>query len=98
MITLRFVTGSDLLSRLIRMQAGISMPFTPSHVEALSPDGKFYIGAHFDGGVAARPVGYDDDQLMTLPDGSKSERRIDLPAAASEEAAFHAFVQSKIGE
>jgi hypothetical protein len=82
MITLRFVTGSDLLSRLIRMQAGISMPFTPSHVEAFSPDGKFYIGAHFNGGVAARPTGYDRDQLMTLPDGSRSERLINLPATA----------------
>jgi hypothetical protein len=98
MITLRFVTGSDLLSRLIRMQAGISMPFTPSHVEALSPDGKFYIGAHFNGGVAARPTGYDRDQLMTLADGSRSERLINLPATDAQHAAFHAFVQSKIGE
>jgi hypothetical protein len=98
MITLRFVTGNGLVSRLIRMQAGVSMPFTPSHVEALSPDGRFFIGAHFDGGVAARPVGYDDDQLMTLPDGSKSERLVRLPAADPREAAFHAFVRSKIGE
>ena len=98
MITLRFVTGNDLVSRLIRMQAGISMPFTPSHVEAPSPDGRFYIGAHFDGGVVARPIGYDDDQLMTLANGSRSERLIELPAADPQEAAFHAFVQSKIGE
>ena len=98
MITLRFVTGNDLVSRLIRMQAGVSMPFTPSHVEALTPDGIAYIGAHFGKGVAARPVGYDDDQLITLRDGSKSERLISLPASDAEQAAFHAFVQSKIGE
>lgn len=98
MITLRFVTGNDLVSRLIRMQAGVSIPVTPSHVEALSPDGKAYIGAHFDGGVAARPIGYDNDQLMTLSDGSRSERLIRLPATDQEEAAFHAFVQSKVGE
>jgi hypothetical protein len=98
MIVLRFVTGNDLVSRLIRMQAGVSMPFTPSHVEALSPNGKAYIGAHFGGGVAARPVGYDDDQLMTLPDGSRSERLINLAASDAAQAAFHAFVQSKIGE
>lgn len=98
MIVLRFVTGNDLVSRLIRMQAGVSMPFTPSHVEALSPDGKCYVGAHFDGGVAARAIGYDNGQLMTLPDGSKSERLINLPASDAERAAFHAFVQSKIGE
>jgi hypothetical protein len=98
MIMLRFVTGNDLVSRLIRMQAGVSMPFTPSHVEALSSDGKAYIGAHFNGGVAARPIGYDIDQLMTLADGSRSERLIGLPATDQEETAFHTFVQSKIGE
>jgi hypothetical protein len=98
MITLRFVTGDNLVSRLIRMQAGVSMPFTPSHVETLSPDGKFYIGAHFDGGVAARPIGYDHDQMVLLPDGSRSERLIDLPASNAQVAAFHAFVRSKLGE
>lgn len=46
-IRIRFVTAGDPLSRLIRFQAGVSMPFTPSHTEALSQDGKFYIGAHF---------------------------------------------------
>jgi hypothetical protein len=98
MITLRFVTGNDFLSRLIRSQAGVSMPFTPSHVEALSPDRRSYIGAHFDGGVAARPIGYDSDQLMVLPDGSRSERLIELPVIDSQEKAFNAFVQSKLGE
>jgi hypothetical protein len=98
MIALRFVTGNDLVSRLIRMQAGVSMPFTPSHVEALSSDRRFYIGAHFDGGVAARPIGYDSDQLMTLSDGSRSERLIELPATDEQARAFHAFLQSKIGE
>lgn len=98
MIRIRFVTGNDFASKLIRMQAGVSMPFTPSHTEALSQDGKFYIGAHIDGGVMARPVGYDATQLMMLPDGSKSERIVSLPCTAEQEIAFYAFVNSKIGE
>jgi len=97
-IRLRFVTCDDLISKLIRMDGGVSMPFTPSHTEALSQDGKFYIGAHYKGGVMARPVGYDADTLMTLPDGSKSERVVQIDCTPEQEAAFYAFVHSKIGE
>ena len=38
-IKIRFVTSDNALSRVIRLQAGIAMPFCPSHVEALSQDG-----------------------------------------------------------
>jgi len=98
LIRLRFVTSTDLSSRLIRYQGGVSMPFTPSHAECVSQDGKSYIGAHLDGGVMARPLDYDAGSLMTLPDGSKSERIVELPCSDAEEAAFYAFVHSKIGE
>lgn len=98
MIRLRFVTSTDLSSRLIRFQAGVSMPFTPSHAEALSQDGKSYIGAHIDGGIMRRPVGYDADTLMVLPDGSKSERIISIPCTSEQEAAFYAFVEAHVGE
>lgn len=98
MIRLRFVTSDDLVSRLIRAQAGVSMPFTPSYTEALSQDGASYIGAHIDGGILARPAGYDANKLMTLPDGSKSERIVSLPCLPEQETAFYAFAQSKIGK
>jgi hypothetical protein len=98
MIRLRFVTGNDLASRLIRFQAGVAMPFTPSHVEALTQDGKNYLGAHAAGGVALRPVGYDADQLMTLPDGTKSERIVSLPCTDEQEQAFYQFATTKLGE
>lgn len=97
MIRLRFVTGSDLVSRFIRTQGGIAMPFTPSHVEALSPDNKFYIGAHIDGGIMARPIGYDAAKLLTLPDGSKSERIVSLECTPEMETIFYNFVTSQIG-
>lgn len=97
-IRIRFVTSDDALSHLIRMEAGVSMPFTPSHAEALTQDGQFYIGAHLKGGILRRPVGYDADSLMTLPDGTKSERIVSLSVTPWQEAAFYAFVERHIGE
>jgi hypothetical protein len=98
MIRLRFVTGNGALSAMIRLQAGICMPFTPSHVECVSQDGQFYIGQHLDGGMQARAIGYDAATLMVLPDGSKSEKFVDLPCTPDQEAAFYAYVHSKIGQ
>jgi hypothetical protein len=92
MITLRFVTADDPLSRLIRAQAGLCMPFTPSHVEAWSRDGTAYVGQHLDGGMQARPVGYD----ITMT--GRKEKLVDLPCSQSQFNAFHDFLESKIGE
>ena len=47
MITLRFVTGDDLISRAIR---AAEYGFWASHTEALMPDGTL-LGAHADGGA-----------------------------------------------
>lgn len=91
MITLRFVTAKDRLSALIRTQAGICMPFTPSHVEALSQDGKSYIGEHYGTGMESRPVGYDAKNML-------HEKLVELPASDAEETAFYKFVTDKIGE
>jgi hypothetical protein len=91
MIRLRFVTCNDQLSAMIRLQAGICMPFTPSHVEAVSQDGQSYIGQHLNGGMQARPVGYDAATLQ-------AEKFVDLPVSVSEEAVFYAFINSKIGQ
>lgn len=95
-IDIRFCASQALSSQLIRWQAGTSMPFPPSHTEALSQDGKFYIGAHMNEGVRARPVGYDAADLLTLPDGSKADRIVSLPCSEAQEAAFYAFVQGKV--
>lgn len=97
MIRIRFVTCDDLVSDLIRKQAGTCMPFIPSHAEALSQDGQYYIGQHLDGGMRKRPVGYDANSLMTLPDGRKSERIVSLPCSMDQEAAFYSYVHDKIG-
>lgn len=91
MIRLRFVTGNDALSALIRAQAGICVPFTPSHVECLSQDGKFYIGERFGTGMQARPLDYDAGSVL-------HEKIVALSASDAEEAAFYKFVTDKIGE
>jgi len=99
MIRIRFVTSTAFSSRLIRLQAGVSMPFTPSHTEALSQDGKSYIGAHLDGGIMRRPVGYDADTLMDLPDnGGKSERIVSIPCTPEQETVFYTYVEKHVGE
>ena len=85
------MTGNDELSALIRLQAGICVPFTPSHAEALSQDGKSYIGELILGGMQARPVGYDAEKIL-------HEKIVELPASDAEETAFYAFVNSKVGE
>jgi hypothetical protein len=91
MIRLRFVTCNDPFSALIRSQAGICVPFTPSHVEAVVLDGNSYIGQHFDGGMQSRPAGYDKATLL-------HEKFVDLPCAAAQERRFYEFVVSKIGQ
>jgi hypothetical protein len=75
------------------------MPFTPSHVEALTPDGGFYLGSMQNGGVQKRPVGYDKGLIAIEPaTGKERELLLTIPATSEQDAAFWAFLESKIGE
>jgi len=84
---LRFVTSSNLISAAIR--AG-EYGFWCSHVEAVMPDGSL-LGAHADGGVQARPAGYDQATLT-------HELYVDLPATTPQDAAFHDFLRHQVGK
>ena len=84
---LRFVTGDDFVSRAIR--AG-EYGFWASHVEAQMPDGTL-LGAHLDGGVEARPAGYDQGEFTR-------ELYVHLPATTPQDDAFHAFLRAQIGK
>lgn len=94
---IRAVTCSDLVSRLIRAREGFADPrvlkFVPSHVELAGftlPDGSpAYLGAHDDGGVACRPVGYDKATLT-------GEAFFDVPLPNEDAARTYAL--GKIGE
>lgn len=110
---IRFVRGTAWESTAIALQQKTAMPFTPSHVEAMTPDGKYYIGAHMDGGVLARPVGYDAGKIARLPDGyDKSvfpdglcDLQLDLGAARNvidsaewQDATFYKYLNDSVGE
>jgi hypothetical protein len=86
-IRLRFVTCRDPISQGIRLREN----FWASHVEAVTPEGK-YLGAHSDGGVQARDVGYDAKSLQ-------QELFVDLAETAPGQAdEFYAFLNRHIGE
>jgi hypothetical protein len=89
-IRLRFVAGSDPVSRLIIARSQVCMPFTPSHVEAVRPDGK-YVGQHLRGGMQARDPGYDAAHLA-------HDLFVNLPANKLQEDAFYAFLEERLGQ
>lgn len=82
------------------------MPFTPSHVEARTPDGGFFIGAHLLGGVRRRPVGYDKGSIAKLSEGYDEtafpgglcDFVLSLPAEPGQEKAFYDFLEGHLGE
>jgi hypothetical protein len=86
-IRLRFVTCRDPISAGIRLREN----FWASHVEAVTPEGK-YLGAHADGGVQARAAGYDAAVLQ-------QELFVDLPETAPGQVQeFYAFLNRHVGE
>ena len=88
---LRFVQGTGIISKAIVAQSKTAMPFTPSHVEAVTEDGLNYIGAHIEGGIQSRSVGYDKDEIA-------HELILDLVATKEQNDIFNKFMLSKIGE
>jgi hypothetical protein len=85
-IRLRFVTGASLVSAAIRAHED----FWASHVEAVMPDGKL-LGAHVDGGVLARPAGYDAGQWT-------KQLILELPCEQDTADAFHDYLRGRLGE
>jgi hypothetical protein len=86
-VRLRFVTATDIFSRIIR---GAEMGFWASHTEAVTPTGQ-YLGALTSGGVQARPAWYDNGQWT-------QELFVDLPATDAQSAVFYAFLTAQIGK
>ncbi|HLH94988.1 MAG TPA: hypothetical protein VKW08_07710 [Xanthobacteraceae bacterium] len=86
-ITLRFVTGADVVSAGIRVG---EYGYWATHVEAVMPDGT-YLGAHFDGGVQARSPDYDKSSFTR-------EQFIRLPCNAAQSESFNRFLQAQIGK
>jgi hypothetical protein len=89
-IIVRFVRSIGLASDGIVALEKTAMPFTPSHVEALTPDG-FLLGAHLSGGTQKRPRDYDAGQFS-------HELFLTLEATDDQAAAFYAFLDKHVGE
>ena len=89
-IVIRFVRSIGLASDSIVALEKTAMPFTASHVEAVTLDG-FYLGAHFSGGVQKRSKNYD---------AGKFSHELFLTLEATEEQAtiFYAFLDKHVGE
>lgn len=97
MIRLRFVRSKGWQSDLIATREKPCMPFTPSHVECVTPDGK-WLGQHMDGGMLARDAGYDHDQVAIMDDGRRCETIVSLPCEPKMADAFYGAAQDSIGE
>jgi hypothetical protein len=89
-IVIRFVAEKGLVPWFIRYQAGICMPFTPNHVESVSPDGQWYYGEHIVGGLRKRPKGYDAGKL-------KAEFFVEIPCTQAQADAYYGYLESKLG-
>lgn len=84
MIRIRAVGHNTLISHAIDLHE----VFWASHVEAVFADG--YIGAHADGGVLLRPVGYDLQ-------GMTKEQFFDISCFPAEEKQWEAYMRQSIG-
>ena len=85
-IRIRLVTSPSFVADSIRT-AQLGYPYT--HAEAEVPGG--YIGAHARGGVAMRPVGYDDAPGMV-------ERFFALEVTDEQAASFHVYIAAQLGK
>lgn len=97
MIVLRFVRSKGFTSDMTAWREQTAMPFSPSHVECVTPDGK-WLGQHVAGGMLARPAGYDHDDVAFLSDGRRAEIFVSLPATPEQTSAFYAAATVSIDE
>jgi len=89
-IGIRFVAEKGLVPWFIRYQAGVCMPFTPNHVESVSPDGQWYYGEHILGGLLKRPKGYDAAKV-------KWDFFVEIPCTQAQADAYYEYLESKLG-
>jgi hypothetical protein len=96
-INIRFVRGKGIATDLIGYREGTCMPFTPSHAECVTPEGK-WLGQHGFGGMQAREPGYDHDEVEIMADGRRCEIIVPLPVLQAQHDAFYAAAKASIGE
>ena len=80
----------------ISWRGGVCMPFTPTHTECVTPDGK-WLGQHGNGGMLAKNPGYDHDDVDLMSDGRRCEIIISIPVTDAQHGDFYSYVHDKIG-
>lgn len=101
-IVFRFVRSKGFTSDAIVWLEKTCMPFPPSHVECVTPAGK-WLGQHMPAGMVARDAGYDHDDVAVMepteacPDG-RCEIFVRLPVTQAQADAFYAAADEAIGE
>lgn len=88
MIQIRFCTGKDIVSDLIRL--GERDNSWATHAEAVLSDGML-LGAHYEGGVMIRPAGYDKATTT-------QEMIVIVPANPEMTDKFYAFCETQVGK
>lgn len=83
-LTIRFISEPDIVSRLIEWETNSLF----CHTEALSRDGQSWIGAHSGTGVQARPL----DWCKPI-----RERRYAVAVSDSSAARAYTWLESKVG-
>lgn len=96
-ILIRFVRSKGWESDAIVLREKTCMPFPPSHTECVTPDGK-WLGQHMDGGMLARPAGYDHDDVAIMDDGRRCEIIVPLEVTQEQHDAFYTAANASIGE
>lgn len=97
-IILRFVRSKGISSDFIAWRGGwTGMPFVPTHVECVTPDGG-WLGQRANGGMQVRSAHYDRLDVKILPDGRRAEAFINLPVSQTQADAFYAAARAAIGQ
>lgn len=89
-IRFRFAQAKDFGGLLIVLREQLCMPFTPSHVECVTPEGK-YLGQRMDGGMKIRDPGYDKNDIA-------HELFVNLPATPEQVKSFYDSAHKSIGQ
>jgi hypothetical protein len=93
-IKLRFVRNKGWRFNVVAWRSGICMPFTPTHVEAVTPEGT-WLGMHgkphhgLPAGLQNQPAGYDRDEVYVMASGRRCELFVSLPCTPEQAKVFY---------
>jgi hypothetical protein len=102
LIRIRAVRNKGWAYNVVVWRGGICMPFTPTHMECITPEDNC-LGMHggagtYGKGMLELPYGYDRDDIYVMRDGRLCELVVDLPCTKAQEVEFYRFMRASIGE